>query len=435
MHDLRPFYFSVVFWGERFRDYLTDFCLPSLLSPNNIPSLRGGRHNRFIFCTTPDDWAVLTLSPIFSLLERYIHPYFAEISLPLPGRSGCEHMGVGHKLATEMAHKDEAYGVFITPDLMISDGSVAALERHARARRRVVLSAALRFGEEPLFENLRAMGILCEEERLSLLGRPLTITSRAMVGVALRSFHSETRRYEWEAPYFTSFPCACWWRVPSEDGIVVHSLSWAPLLLDYSIVGRHDTRVLESWTIDADYVYRNFGDGEGIHVVTDSDEIMLVSWAPLSDRPQSLAPSRIKSLPVIGEWAKGAFLRGAITSGIFDPLKQRIFFLPVRWHARELTPSWLMTERKARRTLRRYLPDLEPRRAQKPARKAALGWLFLRVLAVCARVGMVLEDAFAYPERRRAVLRQAMRGDCEAVKHVSRWFRVAWRRIRGMPIG
>lgn len=36
---LRPFYFVVVFWGERFRSYLVDFCLPSLLSPHNIPAL------------------------------------------------------------------------------------------------------------------------------------------------------------------------------------------------------------------------------------------------------------------------------------------------------------------------------------------------------------------------------------------------------------
>ena len=31
----RGFYFIVVLWGERFRDYFLEYCLPSLLSPGN----------------------------------------------------------------------------------------------------------------------------------------------------------------------------------------------------------------------------------------------------------------------------------------------------------------------------------------------------------------------------------------------------------------
>ena len=35
----RPFYFMVVLWGERFRNYFLDYCLASALSPGNIPAL------------------------------------------------------------------------------------------------------------------------------------------------------------------------------------------------------------------------------------------------------------------------------------------------------------------------------------------------------------------------------------------------------------
>jgi hypothetical protein len=156
---LRPFYFIVVFWGERFRNYFLNFCLPTLLAPGNIPSLLN-RGNKFVICTTIEDWALIQNVPIFELLKAYIEPVLIEIPWPDPNRTGCEHMGVGHKPATQMAHRDEAYGVILTPDFMLSDGSVAALQRHAVEGKQVVLNVALRFGEEPLFYHLEQMKIV-----------------------------------------------------------------------------------------------------------------------------------------------------------------------------------------------------------------------------------------------------------------------------------
>ena len=433
MSDLRPFHFNVVFWGDRFRHYLTDFCLPSLLSPRNIPHLSGGRRNRFIFCTTAEDQAALERTQIFALLDRHIEPHFIEIPPPPAGLSGCEHMGVGHKLAAEMIHHERGYGVFLTPDLMMSDGSIAALEGYARAGHQVVLSVALRFGEEPLFQNLAAMGIIREGEHLSQAGRARTITGRQLVAAGIRSFHSETQRYDWESPSFTDFPCACWWRVPGEDGIVVHSLSWAPVLVDYAAVDRHDTSTFDTWTLDADYVYRNFGTDAGVHVVTDSDELMLVSWAPLSDRPQRLSRSYLKTLPGVGGWVKGAILRGAVTSGTFDPLKRRIFFLPVRWHSLDVTPRWAETERTAARTLRRYLGDLAPNEAG-GVEVTSHGKLGRAALGTLGRIWIVAADLLAHADRLNVRLAQILRGDRAAAGRLRRRVRTVLKTIRGAEI-
>ncbi len=420
MSEPRPFHFIVVFWGDAFRDYLVDYCLPSLLSPGNIPSLTRGRH-RFIFCTTAADWGALVRTPIFALLERHIEPLFVEIPPAPPGQSGCEHMGVGHKRAAEIVHREQGYGVFVTPDLMLSDGSVAALERRARAGSKVVLCAAIRFGEEPLFEHFRAAGVIPNGDRP--LGRALTVTGRQMVAAMMGSFHSETARYGWESPAFTDFPAACWWRVPDEDGIVIHSLSWVPLLVDYGVVDEHDTSAFDTWTLDADYIYRNFGERDGVHIVTDSDEIMLVSWTPLADRPQSLAPNPLKRLPVLGDWVKGAILRGAMTSGVFDPLKQRIFFKPVRWHARGLTPAWERTEGRAARILDRYVGDLNGTEARAPLTIATLGAL--------GRVWIVTADLVVHADRLAVRLGQVLRGDRAAAERLRRRVRIVWGMIRG----
>ena len=127
----RPFYFIVVLWGERFRNYFLDFCLASALSPGNMPALQTSRRSKFLIATRPEDWAAMRDTPMFRLLERYVEPVYIEIPPCPPGRSGYQHMSIGHRIACEMAHRDKAYAMVLTPDCMLSDGSVARLQELA----------------------------------------------------------------------------------------------------------------------------------------------------------------------------------------------------------------------------------------------------------------------------------------------------------------
>src|SRR3712207_2982469 len=102
MTELRPIYFIVVCWGERFRHYLTDFCPASFLPPTTIPSLPGGHRNKFSFGTPTADWVALQETAILKTLERYVDRHHIAIPSPPSGRSGCEHMGIGHRLAAEL---------------------------------------------------------------------------------------------------------------------------------------------------------------------------------------------------------------------------------------------------------------------------------------------------------------------------------------------
>lgn len=351
---LRPFYFIVVVWGERYTDLLLNFCIASLLSPNNIPALLN-RGNKFLIATTNEDWARMKDRAIFKLLKQYVEPVFFLIPPCPEGVHGCTHMGIGHKLTTQRAFQDRAYGAILTPDIMLSDGTVAAMQKHAVEGKEVLLTAALRFGEEPLFEHLKQLGVASIDSRFSDEGRPLVATSRQLVWAGLRSFHSETLRYEWEKPCFQTFPSGIWWRV-DDNGVVVHSLSWAPMLIDYNAMREHDSTVMDNWTIDGDYIHRNFGVSDKIHVVQDSDEMMHISWAPLSDREQTLEPTSPRYLnPIYGEWLKGAVFHEAMRSPVFDPLKRKILPLPVFWHADEIDPErWRAVERKAIKVLIKY---------------------------------------------------------------------------------
>jgi hypothetical protein len=436
----RPFYFVLVLWGERFRNYFLDLCLPTLLSPGNLPALATRPRGKFLICTRPEDWAAIKASPIFQILQRHVDPVYIEIPPCPSGVSGCVHMGIGHRRGCELAYEAKAYPFVLTPDSIFSDGTIARLQELALAGVQLALVPALRFAEEPLFDELRQTGI-------SPLGRaglaePIAIGNRDLARMALASMHSETRTYEWDAPYFHRMPSAAWWRVPGEDGIVVHCLSWAPLLFDFTAVPEHDTSVFDDWTFDGDYIYKNLGNIKRIHLVLDSDEIFMASWAPLSDRPHDLAPQRLLQAPFLGGLLKKQRFNAAFYGGVFDPLKQSIFFEPARWHARPVNEKWVAVEQRALATLMscvappkesmpsswRQALDTEdairfPAPAQSRLQRACDGFtrgLLSNLVVPLFRAGGVVQSCWIHREAIIPRLRQLARGDAQ-VRHWISW--------------
>jgi hypothetical protein len=408
----RAFYFIVVLWGERFRDYFLKFCLASALSPGNIPALNTSPRSKFLIATRPDDWAAMRGSEMFQLLERYIDPVFIEIPPCPAGRSAYQHMSIGHRMACEMAHGNKAYAVILTPDCMLSESSVARLQELARGGTKLVLTAALRFGEEPFFARLREIGALRNENR-SVPSKPLVITGRQMVYAAVNGFHSETLAYEWDAPGLMAISPAAWWRVPNEDGIVLHSLSWAPLLLDYGAIGDHDTSTFDQWTLDGDYLYNNTKTIQQIHVVQDSDELFLASWGPLAERAVT------KTRFPFDKRLAGHFFKQSFHSGFFDPLKRKLFFLPVRWHSKPLNSKWDEVEQHAMAELRPWVTPPDEVAAVAADQKAG------RLAAAATNLPLSVLRSLAYVWIfRRHIVRycgRVLRGDRETLTRIV-WF-------------
>ena len=415
----RPIYFIVVLWGERFRGYFLDYCLPSLLAPGNLPALATRTRSKLLIATTPADWAALQAAPIFRAASRHVDLELIEIPPCPPTVSGCEHMGIGHQRGCMMAHRDRAYAAILTPDCMLSDGSVARMQELALSGCQLVVVAALRFGEEKFFSNLRAMGAVPDESRRET-GTPLVITGAQMAGAAGNGLHPETLAYEWDEPGFLLVGPAAWWRGPDGDGMLVHCLSWAPVLLDYGAIDGHDASTLDHWTVDGDYLYRNSDTLTNIHVVQDSDEIFLASWERAAHAPINKHP-----VPCFGHLVAKVQFGANFKSAFYDPLKRRLFFLPVRWHGRELNPKWDALEAQAMRELRRYVTPADETVlagadgfAEKARRLAghALAALF-----------MLLRPVFIVAFHRKAVWRrltQAASGDPAALRRLFWYMRL-----------
>ena len=341
-----PFYFIVVFWGKEHREYFLRLLAPSLLSQGNLPALENKSDSKFLICTTDEDWSAIQGDPDFLALTYRIKSALIEIPPPNLESNKYLVMSKGHKLAAERAFADKACGIFLTPDLVLSDGSVAALQRLALKGINVVLCVAMRFTSEGCMPQIEAL-------RRADPGAALTLKPRTLAAIALRNMHPETLRYDWDAPCFAESPYSCFWRVPGEDGIVVHSFSWAPLLVNYATLVKHQTETFDRWTLDGDYIFRNFVLDDRVHVVRDSDEICLVSFTDARELPghlppDLLAPRWYNCWPLIRHYWKVHCLRSVKNSGGMDPLKRRIFALSVRFHGgRTDSTAWASTDARA----------------------------------------------------------------------------------------
>jgi hypothetical protein len=346
---MSPFYFGVVFWGETFRSYFLDFCLASLLSPNNIPALENPGECRFLICTTRADWAAMQSHPTFGLLEKQIQPILIEMGPPSGQESKMRVMSHGHKALAEKMYEQRACGTFIYPDTVFADGVVAEFQRLAKEGKKVVLAHCPRFANEGLLEALAARGLIRP-------GMPIALSAKELIAMALPHMHSETRRYEWEAPYFyAESPVFVWWRVPG-GGLLAHAAAWAPILVDYAEIARHDTGALNHGTIDGDYIHRNFPDPSDVHAVTDSETMTLMSFTPESSLTYlPLKRGLLTSLPLVGTWYRRLCLRAFLFSPAVDPLKRRLFVLPVTMYSSSPDPRVAQVQRTAADIITRCL--------------------------------------------------------------------------------
>jgi hypothetical protein len=401
MISMPPFYFICSFWGPEFREHFLRLSLASLLAPGNAPALTDREGSRLLVCTTPEDWAAIQDDPTFWLLEGCLRPEFLELrrsvpaylrphiaerarrkGAPVPGEAvpweqvtigpadcitresfrelegigqeigqplAVSHhynlrilfMSNGHKQGAERAFRDGASAVFLGPDLILAEGSVAELERVVARGVRVALAATLRFDQEKCLAAFAAMGRMAP-------GRPLTVAPREMVATVFPHMHPETACFEFDSDYFCDIATSSLWRVPGDEGAVVHFLNFYPMLLNFRGVARHHAEYLdEGGTIDGRYIAMHFDPGRDIEVIDDSDRLMLASFTRSSEYYYPVATDVLKRWRAIGPAYKTHLIRKTMWSPMGDPVKRHFYVQPIRFHSQPLTPAWQTIERRS----------------------------------------------------------------------------------------
>lgn len=348
-------YFYVTFWGARYRNYFADLLMPSLLAPGNLPLLTRIDGHKMLVCCPEEDWVELCLHSVIATASRYVE--FVHLASPAPpsGRHPVDHMAVGHLRAAALCFEAKAYGSLLHPDMVFADGFVASLLRHIDRGTQALLAPALRLKDKPL---LMLLGLDAPKRGAG----PIVLTPRQVVAASIASLHDEIAECELDGLRFSTLPNCVWWR-NGAAGILLHSFTWSPLLIDYGSISRHEVEGLCGPLPDGDYIARNFAPGSRICFIDDSDEIVFASWTPAAVGAREHGRSILQGVPLLGRLLRHALLRRAYfhyTRDFYtygDHVKASGFAVPLKLRS-DGAGSWQAVSETSKREVARALGDV-----------------------------------------------------------------------------
>jgi hypothetical protein len=273
-------------WGAGHIELFNTIGLPSLLSPFNLPAIAEPQNCRYFLYTRAQDVEKLRDSAAFARLERLLP---VEILLtPEPIEVPHSTMSWCHKDTLRRADEDDVAAVFLPPDCVWSDGSLARLQKLADAGKSTVHMTGIRLEKNSASTELR--------RHLSADGTTLTIAAGDLVELGLRHLHRIALSHFWGEYEGGMLAANLYWTVPGQ-GLVIRCFHLHPLLVKSQIKFAQFTS-----TIDDDLALVACPDAATEHVVEDSDEILAFELSPASHDVG--APFPKKSIDSVAAWTE-----------------------------------------------------------------------------------------------------------------------------------
>jgi tetratricopeptide (TPR) repeat protein len=272
-----PLFFVTPVWGFNHLNLFTEVGLPSLLSSGNLPSTFSSRKCCFLIYTRIEDEEILDRADIFRRLKSLMPVEIHHIAEPL-GDNPHRVMSDCHAAALHRADTEDAAAVFIPPDCVWADGSMASLARLADAGKAMVHISGVRLDRDAVVPLLRTY--LDADRGVTGIG------ARPLAALGLSHLHKIAKTHFWEEFDGGLMPANLSWTV-SGEGLALRCFHLHPLM----VKSQKKFSRFES-TIDDDLALFACPDESGDYVVTDSDEILAFE---LSD------PERI----IAGNFKKG----------------------------------------------------------------------------------------------------------------------------------
>lgn len=277
--DQPSFYYAFSIWGKRYVKYFGTYALPSLMAPNNIPSLPNKGVSELVVATTRIDAEQIRALPIFPLVEQHIRVRFLE--LPQTSTDKYNRLTIGHNMAVERA-MGRGYAIFLGPDAIHSDGMFTSLYGHAMAGRDAVVGMGPRICLETAQKELVERGIMTP-------GKPLVLSTRESARMLLDHLHPDYQAVRYGSSIFSQTPYAATWSFPG--GMLIRSFSLHPYLINYTRGSKVTHTPLRSGAVDHTFVHDCDIAPHKLHIVTDSDEFVILSVSPIGEREFGSEPN------------------------------------------------------------------------------------------------------------------------------------------------
>jgi hypothetical protein len=371
----RPFLFLAQFWGEQYRNYFVNYCLPSLLAPSNLPLLNPSDGHAFLIATPREDWNAFEQLPVMQQVRRFVTPVLIETPPPRESdyASILRHQTLGLKHLFEAAYARGGFGCAVWPDTIMSEGFVASMQRWAQAGYHLVMHPTVRLAQEGVFADLQELQLLPRGDNLADTGRALCVPQRVAADLSVRHLHPEILCLEEGNPLQPPHPPYRFWRVLEGRGLILHVFFATPVLMDFTSVPANHVDCLSLGDWETYYVGRNFS-SDRLYVVADSDESVILSFTPADvNRASQPEPTRRRS-SVMENFSRLRSVRSSLA--IYgrqhrNLIRREMFRVSVRWHANDLDPSWEKEERRINNLIQTAAGDYFDRGAEFPPRIAS----------------------------------------------------------------
>lgn len=336
-----------VVWGAEFRQLFLDICVPNQLTAGNLGALPVG--SRYRIFTSAEDLDALRASAVLRQargvlpVDIIVEP---ESARQAPDRF--RRMTASHDQALRDAALAGSALIFLSPDLIMSEGTLAAVARRRENGSRAVVCAGLRVNRETFIRAAEARGGVG------------AIQPRELVSLALAHLHPFTRAHMIDSRPSARRPIGVYWAVPGE-GILARCLYMHPLMVDP--VRRE---AMPGGTVDQHYLAHACPDRGEIHAVSDSDEMAIFEMSHVDAADTEMDPG------AISRW------RTAIVLSRCDSHQRSYWTNPIRLHVGEIGAAWQSAEKAsaqfAGEAIRLRLPALwlfHASRRVKPLRRRA----------------------------------------------------------------
>lgn len=327
-----PVCIAMPVWGQDYVRMLLDYCLPSLLSTNNIPAIVFPQGSILAIVTTDEDWKLIKDSPAVLEFSQYIDVMFIpKVTPAVPGSVWRRHHYQSACFdAAKKYFGNQGVILYFNPDGIYSDGAIRSMLA------RVVTGATVVVGWGPRISDTTSRGHISDGLETFRCGRALILKPRDAVRLMLAHIHPDTLRQAHDSKQFPLEPYMCVWFAPPGKGLIAHVLSVHPYAIDYRRLGSKDVSIFESGHLDSEYLYRIGIQSEDIYLISDSDEGVVLS---ITQSGISGLVSADRAVPIVNRYFD-ASLRWKAWSRYTTPLNRVLFKVGIFFHVDDLDQFW-----------------------------------------------------------------------------------------------
>ncbi|HEV2263947.1 MAG TPA: TIGR04372 family glycosyltransferase [Stellaceae bacterium] len=285
---------AIAVWGDTYVDTLLTWALPSFLAPGNIPACSSVVSARMTIVTRPEDRDRILGHPIAGEVRKFgeliIVPLLTESVFK--GTNRYDIMALSHRYCIAESLRDGAVISLLSPDCLVSDGSLSFGLGKIRDGAAAVLVAGPRAEFELATQELSA--------RKNTSASTLNLSGRDLSSLVRRFPHDISRLLYWEDQPFSRFPSAVYWRA-GDDSFLARYFHLHPLFVDLT---RADNDAASTGTIDGTLLLHAKIGPDQVFVNEHSDNMCVIEMSrashdPMGSRPHDVARKQL----FVARWA------------------------------------------------------------------------------------------------------------------------------------